>query len=387
VLYTLVDWQRRLLEPWLHGLRLGSAAPLWQRLVTAQQVLIDRTFAAADGAPVPIEVAVARDHPGVSSAETVLEQPFFRLVRLRAARSGPPILVVAPCSGYAGSVLGELSASLLPAGEVFFLDWTDARMVPLAFGPFGLGEQLALVLRTIEAIGEPAHLVGVSQSGAVTLAAAAVAAAAAETLPCPLSLSLLGAPIGPSERAAVADWLLATLEPSGIGRGLIATVPERYPGAGRKVYPGLLQLVAVAATNPTTYLETQAGFWAEIVADEPGRYDRLHADLHRVADVPAELFIETVEQLRRRPALSAAGFAIGQRTIPTGGLAGLPILTVEAGSDELVGAGSTHAASALGGTGSALVTLADAAHHALFTGPGFADGVAPRLRAFIAETS
>lgn len=387
MLYTFVDWQRRLIEPWLDGLRLGSEVLLWQRLVMAQQVLLKRAFAAADGAPAPIEAAVARDHPGVSSAETVLAEPFFRLVRLRAARNGPPILVVAPCSGYAGAVLGELAAGLLPAGEVYFLDWTDARHIPPAFGPMGLIEQLALVLRAIDAVGAPAHLIGISQSGAVTLAAASLAMAAGNGLPAPLSLSLLGAPIGQSARPAAADWLFGALEHAGLGQCLITTVPDRYPGAGRRVYPGLLQLLAVAATNPRSYLETQAGFWAEIVTGGPGRYDRLHADLHRVADVPAELFVETVEQLRRRPAWSADGLCVGQSGIPTAGLANLPILTIEAAGDELVGAGSTHVAVALGGSGSGSFTLPDATHHALFTGPAFAVGVAPRLRRFIAESS
>lgn len=386
MLYTFVDWQRRLCEPWLNGLRLTAEVPLWQRLVAAQQLLLERTLAAAESVPVPIEAAVARDHPGVSSAETVLDEPFFRLVRLRAARSGPPILVVAPCSGYAGAVLGELAAGLLPAGEVYFLDWTDARLVPLAFGRFGLAEQLALVLRAVDAVAQPAHLVGVSQSGAVTLAAAALAAAG-DSLPTPLSLGLLGAPIGRSERPAVADVLFGSLESTGLGQSLLSTVPERYPGAGRRVYPGLLQLLAVAATNPRTYLETQAGFWAEIVKDEPGRYDRLHADLHRVADVPAELFVETIEQLRRRPALGDEGLAIAGITIPVAGLAALPLLTLEAGSDELVGAGSTHAALALGGPASTSLTLQDATHYGLFTGPSFAAGVAPRLRDFIAAAS
>ncbi len=173
MLYTLVDWQRRLLDPWLAGLRLGAELPLWQRVLAAHHTLIERTLQAADGDRVPIEAAVARDHPGVMRSVTIEEGPFFRLVRLRAAKSGPPILVVAPYSGYAGAVLGELAAALLPLGEVYFLDWADARHVPVACGDFGLEEQLALVLAAMARIDAPAHLVGISQSGAVTLAAAA----------------------------------------------------------------------------------------------------------------------------------------------------------------------------------------------------------------------
>lgn len=387
MLYTFVDWQRRLLDPWLTGLRLGAELPLWQRVLMAQHTLLERTIQAGDGLPVPIEAAVARDHPGVSSAETVEEGPFSRLVRLRAAKSGPPILVVAPYSGYAGAVLGELAASLLPVGEVYFLDWTDARLVPTAFGAFGLEEQFAVVLGALRLIEGPLHFVGVSQSGAVTLAAAALAAATADATRQPLSLTLLGTPIGESRTRSAADWLLASLEPIRLEGQLITVVPDRYPGAGRRVYPGLLQLLGLCLTNPGTYFEAQAGLWAELLNGSPGAYDRLHGDLHRIADVPAELFSDTVEQLVRQPALSAAGLRIGGHTIPATGLERLPILTIEAGRDELVGAGATHAARALGSPGSTALTIDAAPHYALFSGPAFANAVAPALRRFISEIS
>jgi poly(3-hydroxybutyrate) depolymerase len=249
-------------------------------------------------------------------------------------------------------------------GEVYFLDWTDARLVPKAFGDFGLEEQLAVVLHTLRQIDRPLHLVGVSQSGAVTLAAAALTVATADATRQPLSLSLLGTPIGESRTRSAADWLLASLEHVRLESQLISVVPDRYPGAGRRVYPGLLQLLG-----------------------SPGAYDRMHGDLHRVADVPAELFSETIEQLVRQPALSAAGLRIGGHTIPATGLERLPILTIEAGRDELVGAGATHVARELGSPGSTALTIDSAPHYALFSGPAFASGVAPALRSFIGETS
>ena len=387
MLYTFVDWQRRLLDPWMTSLRLGAELPLWQRVLMAQHTLLERTIQAGDGLPVPIEAAVARDHAGVSSAETVEEGPFSRLVRLRAAKSGPPVLVVAPYSGYAGAVLGELAAALLPVGEVYFLDWTDARLIPTAFGGFGLEEQLAVVLGALRLIDGPVHLVGVSQSGAVVLAAAALAAVSADGKHAPLSLTLLGTPIGESRTRSAADWLLASLAPVRLESQLISVVPDRYPGAGRRVYPGLLQLLALCLTSPGTYVEAQAGLWAELVNGSPGTYDRMHGDLHRVADVPAELFSETVEQLVRQSALSSAGLRIGAHLIPATGLARLPILTIEAGRDEMVGAGATHAARELGSQGSASLTIDSAQHYALFSGPAFASGVAPALRRFITETS
>ncbi len=385
MLHSVVDWQRWLLEPWLTGLRLGAGQPLWQRLLMAQHVLAERTMAASEASAEGIETAVARDHPGVSSARTIEAGPFSRLVRFRAGGSGPPSLLVAPHSGYAGAVLSELAASLLQHGDVYFLDWLDARLVPKSHGRFGLDEQLALVVQALARIGRPANLVGVSQSGPVTLAAAALATSAVETLPRPRSLVLLGAPVGPAERRAAIDWLAAGLDQGIVDTCLISVVPERYPGAGRRVYPGLLQLMAVLLANPNAYFGTQAGLWLELLAGEPGTYDRLHADLHRLLDVPAELYVESVDNLVRRSPLTDNGLTLGSHAIPTGDLADLPVLTVEAANDELVGMGATHAVQALAGPGSAALTVPDAAHHALFLGPLFAGAVAPRLHGFLQQ--
>ena len=85
--------------------------------------------------------------------------------------------------------------------------------------------------------------------------------------------------------------------------------------------------------------------------------------------------------------MSEQGFAIGARSIPAATLSSLPILTIEAARDELVGAGAGHAAQALGGPGSTALTIEEAAHYALFTGPLFAEQVAPSLRRFLAESS
>ena len=59
----------------------------------------------------------------------------------------------------------------------------------------------------------------------------------------------------------------------------------------------------------------------------------------------------------------------------------LPVLTLEAGGDELIGRGQTHAlAGPLPSTRSR--TVPKASHHDLFTGPGFLAGAAPELRRF-----
>ncbi len=69
------------------------------------------------------------------------------------------------------------------------------------------------------------------------------------------------------------------------------------------------------------------------------------------------------------------------------GLAGAPLLTIEAGADGLVGRGQTHAAhrrlAPLGAVSVGRHTVPGADHHDLFTGPRFRSAVAPVLGAFL----
>ena len=64
----------------------------------------------------------------------------------------------------------------------------------------------------------------------------------------------------------------------------------------------------------------------------------------------------------------------------------VPVLTLEAGDDELVGRGQTHGLHRRQPSiQAATVTIPAGRHHDLFTGPGFVAGVAPVLQRFYRE--
>jgi polyhydroxyalkanoate depolymerase len=59
----------------------------------------------------------------------------------------PKLLIVAPMSGHYATLLRGTVEALLPTHEVYITDWTDARMVPLAEGPFDLDDYIDYVIR------------------------------------------------------------------------------------------------------------------------------------------------------------------------------------------------------------------------------------------------
>jgi polyhydroxyalkanoate depolymerase len=84
--------------------------------------------------------------------------------------------------------------TLLQNADVHVTDWTDARDVPLAAGPFGLNDYILVLERFLRKIGSARlHVIAVCQAIVPVLAASALLASAG--IAEPLSLTLVGGPI------------------------------------------------------------------------------------------------------------------------------------------------------------------------------------------------
>ncbi len=384
MLYPWLDWHRAGLEAWLATARLATLAmPLDQALHPSRE-LIGRTLAAAEVGFRPVEDAVVRDSPFPVESEVLAVTPFVRLVRLWRP-DGPRrrIVLLAPHSGYAAAVVSPLLTVLVTLGEVVVTDWIDGRLVPLDAGGFGLADQVAICAEAAALWRAPAHWVALSQSGPAALASAALLAAELPAL-TPASLAFLGCQLDPRVSPTPLQQALAPWPRELLATSLTSEVGPRHPGAGRRVYPALLQLLAYGMASPGLYSEVQQGLMREIATGQEGAYERQHDDLHSLLDVPGELFVDMLGwALDRSPwlgdalVLAGVGHAVGS-------IGEVPVLTVEAGGDDLIGRGQTHAlAEHLASVRT--VTVPGASHHDLFTGPGFLAGVAPELRRFHAE--
>ena len=302
-----------------------------------------RTLAAGAARERPIEAVVRADAPFPVQDDLVAATPFVRLVRLRGpAGSRRRFIVLAPHSGYATAVISPLATALLTLGEVLVTDWIDGRMIPASAGPFGLPEQVAVGLEAADHMGSGGHLVAISQSGPAVLAAAALlAASSAERAPA--SVVFLGCQLDPRVSPTPLQQTLAHWPREMLHAGLTCTVATDYPGSGRRVYPSLLQLLAYGMASPGLYAEVQQGLLRELAVGRTGEFDRQHADIHSLLDVPAELFVHMLGWAldgspwkRDMPVLAGTSYDISP-------LRAIPVLTLEAGGDELVGAGQTHA--------------------------------------------
>jgi poly(3-hydroxybutyrate) depolymerase len=191
--------------------------------------------------------------------EVVVRKPFGQLKRFvrEGVEDGPRLLIVAPMSGHYATLLRGTVERMLPGHDVYVTDWRDAKLVPESEGSFDLDDYIDYLIEFMTVIGEHTgerpHVIAVCQPAVPAFAATALMNAnKAEWRP--KTLTMMGGPID-TRKAPTAVNTLATERPFGwFENNVIATVPMIYPGAGRKVYPGFLQLAGFMTMNLGSHL-------------------------------------------------------------------------------------------------------------------------------------
>ena len=202
------------------------------------------------------EVAVTERAAHVTPFGTLLH--FAKETRLPQ----PPVLLIAPLSGHFATLVRATVRTMLADHDVYVTDWHNARDVPVSAGAFGLDEFTEHLIEFLEVIGPGAHMVAVCQPCVPALAAAALMAEDDSEFQ-PRSLTLMAGPvdgrIDPTEVNCLAmDHPLSWFE-----RNVISTVPLRFRGAGRRVYPGFVQLASFMSMSPDRHAKALLGIWDE----------------------------------------------------------------------------------------------------------------------------
>jgi poly(3-hydroxybutyrate) depolymerase len=174
---------------------------------------------------------------------------------------------------------------------------------------------------------------------------------------------------------------------------MIHTVPAPYPGAGRRVYPGFLQLSAFMAMNLPRHQEAQLRYLQQRMAgDEAGA--RAHLEFYdeyfSVLDLTEEFYLQTVDLVFQRHLLARGALTHRGRPVRPERIADIGLLTVEGENDDISGIGQTQAAHRLC-AGIPAGLKADhvqphVGHYGVFSGRRFETEIYPRVRAFIRRT-
>jgi len=335
---------------------IGQSGPIIGNLplvrgTAAALTLLSRTGISHERAPFGIASVTVDGADIPVSEEIVASHPFCRLVRFRkaAALDQPKLLMVAPLSGHFATLLRGTVAAALPDHDVYLTDWINARNVPVGLGRFGLDEVVDLVTDFIRLLGPGMHVMAVCQPSVPVLAAVTLLAAAND--PCqPRSMVLMGGPIDPAANPTEVNRFAEAHSLGWFERTVITTVPARYPGAFRRVYPGFLQLAGFLSMNLDRHISAHWRMFQQLVEgddDSTAATRAFYDEYSTVMDLPGEFYLETLDRVFQRHDLAQGRFEVHGEPVDPGAIEHTALMTIEGERDDICGPGQTVAAQQL----------------------------------------
>ncbi len=282
------------------------------------------------------------------SEETAAATPFCTLRHFRKAEDlvQPRVLVVAPLYGHFATLLRGTIRTLLAEHDVYVTDWSNARDIPPAQGAFGFDDYVEHVIRFLDVLGPGAHVLAVCQPCVQVLAAVAVMAA--DDHPAqPASMTLMAGPVDVRVNPTKVNELATSRPIEWFERKLIATVSWPHRGAGRRVYPGFVQLLAFISMNIGRHLKAHRDLYDHLVKGETDRAEAIKAfydEYFAVLDLSADFYLETVRIVFQEARLAKGTLTYRGRPVDPGRIRRTALLTVEGERDDICAIGQTAAA-------------------------------------------
>jgi polyhydroxyalkanoate depolymerase len=332
-----------LLDP---SLGLGGHPPHRQAAAACEVMrLAEITHSRPDWA-IHSVTAQGREWPVV---EEVMHSAAFGTLR-RFAKPGTPeqprMLIVAPMSGHFATLLRDTVRTALVDHDVYVTDWHNARDVPLAAGRFGLDEYIEHLMQFLAVLGPGAHLMAICQPCVAALAAVALMSED-EHPATPASLTLMAGPIDCRISPTEVNKLATTKPIEWFESKLISRVPWRFRGAGRRVYPGFVQLTAFMSMNQDRHLNAFRDYYVNLVEQDDEKVQATRAfyeEYMAVADLPAEFYLETVQLVFQDYALPRGELTFRGRRIDPSAIRRTALVTIEGERDDICAPGQTLAA-------------------------------------------
>jgi len=325
---------------------------------------------------------------------TEIHRPFGDLKKFThdgLPADAPRLLIVAPMSGHYATLLRGTLERMLERCVVYITDWADAKYVPIEEGVFDLDDYIDYVIGFLEHIGPGAHVMAVCQPSVPTFAATAIMAG--RDHPCrPVTLTMMGGPIDTRESPTAVNDHAITKPYVWFKHNVITTVPANYPGEGRRVYPGFVQLASFMSMNLGSHMMSHYSLFKHMVQGDGEGAEatkKFYDEYRAVCDLPAEFYLQTVDVVFQRHALPQGEFVHRGNVVDLGAIHDTAILCIEGENDDISGIGQTKAA--LKVTPNLPEKLKkyhmapDVGHYGIFNGSKWRNAIAPVVDAWIVK--
>lgn len=346
-----------------------------------------------DGQPVRVRTVEAWSSPWCKLTHFARDMADMRKAGRRQLE--PAVLIVAPLSGHYATLLRGTVAAFLQDHEVYITEWTNARDVPVMEGRFDFHDYIDQIREMLRQLGSRPHVVAVCQPGPPVLAAAALMAEDGEDSR-PASMTFMGSPIDARLSPTVTNRLAEEKPFAWFESNMVDTVPPPYPGMGRRVYPGFVQLASFMSMNLEKHQEAHMRYLQQLMdgdGDSAEKHLEFYDEYLAVLDLTEEFYLQTVDVVFQRYLLPKGELEHRGRLVRPERITDIALLTVEGENDDISGIGQTQAAHAL--CSSLPAELKEdyvqpvVGHYGVFNGRRFRQEIYPRVRAHIcrAETA
>lgn len=323
--------------------------------------------------------------------QAVVTTPFASLLRFGAedGRDLPKVLIVPGLAGHFATLVRHTVRKMLSDHEVYVADWHNARDVPAKDGPFGLDEYVEHIVDFLDAIGPGATLMAICQPCVAALTAAAIMAEDSHPA-APGALILLAGPVdarinpGPVNDFA-ANQSLAKLE-----RFAVMTVPRPHAGAGRRVYPGFLQVSGFLGMAPRRHLDAFGSLFGNLARNDvagAAKTQEFYEEYFAVLDIAAEFYLETARAVFQDHDFARGEMTWRGRQVDPAAI-DCALMTIEGENDEFCPPGQTAVAHDLCTNVPSERRVrhlqAGVGHYGVFSGSRFDAEIYPKVRAFVA---
>lgn len=335
-----------------------------------------------------------RDH--LVETEIVVARPFGDLLRFNVL--GRPekrrkVLLVAPMSGHYATLLRSTVISLLPDCDVYITDWHNARDIPVSKGKFDIEDYTLYLVDFMKEMGPDIHVIAICQPAPLTLAATAYLAEE-EPDAQPRSLTLIGGPIDPDATPTEVTDFGNRVTMGQLEHSMIQRVGFKYAGAGRLVYPGLLQLASFMSMNADRHSQAFSDQVLRVAKGEAADHDahnRFYDEYLAVMDMTAEFYLSTVERIFKNREIAKNEFIVNGVPVDIGKITTVAVKTVEGMNDDISAPGQCVAAldlcTGLPPEKKASHLEPGAGHYGIFAGKSWRNNIRPLVLDFIDANS
>ncbi|MGB4192161.1 MAG: polyhydroxyalkanoate depolymerase, partial [Rickettsiales bacterium] len=282
--------------------------------------------------------------------EIVMQKAFCDLIHFRKfpEKNLPKLLIVAPMSGHYATLLRGSVQDTLPFFDVYITDWRNVRDLPLIAGSFDLDDYIDYCIEFMGSLSPNLSVMAVCQPAVPVMAAISIMSAQNPKDPkIPTNVILLGGPIDSRISPTEVNNYAANKDIQWFEHNVISMVPLNYPGCGREVYPGFLQLAGFMSMNMKRHVGEHIKLFEHLIVgdeDSAEKQIKFYDEYLAVMDLPADFYLQTIKEVFIKHSLPKGIFVSRGRCATLNTIKKSALLVLEGELDDITGRNQTKAA-------------------------------------------